>query len=332
MTRSPRWIRHPWLAGLGVVACFGVAAQETPVFEAGARLVLADVSVVNANTGLPVRKLAAEDFVVYDGDVQVPVSVFDSGTLPLDVALLVDLSGGSGVRNYLNDIRTPVGEIFNQLEPDDEIGVVGFKGNVKVYSQLETKARAWPVAREAVLDQAITKSVAKLLPALTTAGGLFQGIRPPDRRRVVFVVSHNVEKPIPKTLTKAVAALERTEASVIGVLVPLIRRSYQGSHHRIGLPIPGPKQLPQTPVYSETEEPEGGALEAVLKSIHGELLRPDDVKLEIWEAFHRLRSTYLVGFYAPQRKGQHNIRVELTPAAQARLGAVEIRHRRGYTQ
>ncbi len=318
-----------------VAASFGMA-QPAPVFEASTRLGLVDVSVTDLKNKIPIPRLSAEDFVLRDSGVQAPIRVFGAASTHLDIVLIVDTSGGTGRMERMNDISTPVRAVLSELEIEDHIGVLSVNADVTTHAPLSGQAQGVNAAREALNKQVDRGVPAQLLAAITTAAGMFKGPRTEERRRVIFLVTHNVQVAKAKELELAASTVSRADATVVGVVVPFLRRTTSGGSSRgfgIGLPIPGGMKTIQKKVkVTETVLPEGGAVDALVEATGGELIHPIDVPFEISTLFHRLRARYLLGFYAGETKGFHPIEVELSPTARAREGTVEIRHREGYWQ
>src|SRR5687768_17731231 len=82
-----------WIAaGLAGVAAAGVlAAEQQPVFRSAADAVTVNVSVRRSNR--PVTDLRARDFVVRDNGVTQTVAALVYEKLPVDVTVLLDVSG-----------------------------------------------------------------------------------------------------------------------------------------------------------------------------------------------------------------------------------------------
>jgi VWFA-related protein len=326
----------------GVIFCLStgvlVLAQQTATFDATTRLVLTDVSVTQRVSGLSIDRLSSSDFTILDETHPRPVAVFDSSHLPLDVVLLIDTSGGEGApREKPTDIRSPVRAIVKELRPGDRLAVASFSGKTTVHSELtDNEDAAYKAVGEAVGGQSRTSANAKLFDAITVGVGLFKGRRTGDRRRVVAIVTHNLEVANEKSVRKVSTAVLESGASVLAIVAPLSRVTYSGRSRGmvLGVPIPGGPQISRQsePTITSRTAPEGGSVDAIVEAAGGELLRPTGFPLEIGEAFDRLRSNYLLGFYAAESKGFHSIRIALTGEARARVGDVRIRHRSGYTQ
>lgn len=100
-------------------------AQQNPVQqaapEAGQRV--ATVTVLDHNHH-PVAGLKAEDFTLYDGDKQQPISAITSANTPACIGILVDESGS--MRQKLAAITSAVAEFARSGNPDNQVFLVFF--------------------------------------------------------------------------------------------------------------------------------------------------------------------------------------------------------------
>jgi len=98
-------------------------AQQAPP-EAGQRVVT--VTVVDHNHH-PVTGLKAEDFALYDGDKQRPISAVTSTNVPACIGILVDESGS--MRQKLSAITSAVAEFVRSGNPGNQVFLVLFSDN-----------------------------------------------------------------------------------------------------------------------------------------------------------------------------------------------------------
>src|SRR5271170_6074082 len=117
------------LSGLAVLAAIGfhppVQAQDPGqgIIRVGVNLVLVDATVKN-KSGQIMADLKKEDFEVReDGAVQ-RLDVFSKDELPLEVALVLDLSDSIGP--FLEPLRDAANTALAALKPDDEVALFTF--------------------------------------------------------------------------------------------------------------------------------------------------------------------------------------------------------------
>ncbi len=101
-------------------------APGAAAFDARVELVTLSVSVLDEN-GAPISDLTPEDFVIFeDGSLREAAMVLSPGGTPLDIALLVDLSGS--MRNA--DWRDRARDFLDALSADDCAFLLGFSTSV----------------------------------------------------------------------------------------------------------------------------------------------------------------------------------------------------------
>jgi len=100
--------------------------QSTAAFDARVELVTLSVSVLDDN-GAPVADLTPDDFIIFeDGSLREAALVLAPDETPLDIALLVDLSGSMRSANWRDRAR----DFLESLSPDDCAFLLGFSTNV----------------------------------------------------------------------------------------------------------------------------------------------------------------------------------------------------------
>lgn len=161
-------------------------AQEQPqsVIRVGVNLVLLDATVKN-KSGQIMADLKKEDFEVREDGVVQKLDVFSRDELPLEVALVLDLSDSIGP--FLGPLRDAATTALAALKPDDEAALFTF-------------------STEAQLRVPFTKDKSKIAEEINTfhAGGatnINDGIfiasqnllkLPPKGRRVIILISDDV--------------------------------------------------------------------------------------------------------------------------------------------
>lgn len=114
-----------------------------PVFRSRSTLVSVDVSVRSRNQ--PVRGLAASDFVLTDNGVPQKVELVDVASIPVDVSLVVDLSGSTdGAQDRYRDDVAGIARIIRE---GDRIRVIAFSRDVDEILPLSPAGTRPPVDR-----------------------------------------------------------------------------------------------------------------------------------------------------------------------------------------
>ncbi|MEK6287581.1 MAG: VWA domain-containing protein [Acidobacteriota bacterium] len=103
-----------------------------------ARLVNLNVKVTDVS-GKTLPALRKEDFVVYEDDVKQVVSYFEPVTAPLNIVLLLDLSGST--EHKIKTMKKAAQKFVDSLKPTDRIAVAGFTRRFFVISNFTTDHR-----------------------------------------------------------------------------------------------------------------------------------------------------------------------------------------------
>jgi Ca-activated chloride channel family protein len=105
------------------------------VIKLEARLVNLNVKVTDA-AGKTLPALKKEDFVVLEDDVRQDVSYFEPVTAPLNVVLLLDLSGST--ERKIKVMKRAAQKFIDSLKPNDHIAVAGFTRRFFIISNFTT--------------------------------------------------------------------------------------------------------------------------------------------------------------------------------------------------
>jgi VWFA-related protein len=108
------------------------------VLKLEARLVNLNVYITDFN-GKTLPSLKKEDFVVYEDNVKQDVSYFEPVTAPLNIVLLLDLSGST--EHKIKVIKKAAQKFVDSLKPSDRIAVAGFTRRFFIISNFTTDHR-----------------------------------------------------------------------------------------------------------------------------------------------------------------------------------------------
>jgi VWFA-related protein len=285
--------------------------QETPVFRSDVTMVRVDAQVVDGKR--LVAGLGREDFEVFDEGQRQEVAYFGRESEPLDVLLLLDVSGS--MRRYVEEMAQVAREALRQLHAADRVAVMLFSRRSKVSE--EFTADFAEVAREmsaAVREQGLGAGTAineALLAAAAYAG------RQPARpgRRAILILTDNLGLNYQTPNEQVVRALYEADC----VLNAIVARGGE----RPKPPRPGEYVNPDfTPsdVFRLAEETGGEAVKA------------ERAGAAFQEMMERLRTRYSIHYRAPEAPAGsfRRIRVALSEAARKRLPRAEVRARAGY--
>src|SRR5580704_4972158 len=147
----------------------------------GVNLVLLDATV-KTKTGQIMDNLKKEDFQVREDGVAQKIDVFGVDQLPLNVALVLDLSGSMGP--YLGPLREAAKTTLEALKPDDSVALFTFSTDAQMRITLTHD----------------TAQISEMIKTFKAGGltdindGIFDAAKyflelPPNGRRVIVLIS-----------------------------------------------------------------------------------------------------------------------------------------------
>jgi len=188
---------------LAIVLSLGtaVAAEQQPIFRSAADLVTVDVAVRNGNA--PVASLGKTDFELRDNTVLQTIDRVAYDVLPIDVRLLVDLSG-SITPDQLARYEVAIQQLGRTLSPDDRCEVSTFARRVSQTVALRPPPLAASFARPELDGTSFYD--AALLAMMTVAE--------PGRRQLTLLLTDGVDTVSFFNGPPLVDAAKRTDAVV----------------------------------------------------------------------------------------------------------------------
>jgi Ca-activated chloride channel family protein len=133
--------RHTLFGSLAIALVAGTTTQldaQRAAFRTGVEMVPLTVTVTDAS-GNYVTNLADRDFVVLEDGIQQPVSFFASEQVPVDLAIVLDVS--ASMRPHLPLVRKAAGGLVRSLRAADRAMVVAVKNAIGVPQPMTTDQR-----------------------------------------------------------------------------------------------------------------------------------------------------------------------------------------------
>ena len=286
------------------------AEQEAPTYRTGAALVRVDVEVTDGRRA--VTGLRQEDFVLREEGVERKAVAFGREAEPLEVALLLDVSGSMG--KMLRGMAAAGREALSQLRAGDRVAVFLFARRSRMAVELtDDVALAGRALQEAPLERELGAGTI-LNDALLAVAGYFREQPAFAGRRAVIVLTDNGGVHF-RSPDEAVARAFSDVNAVVNAIVP-----GESKPPRMAA---GPDVNPDfTPanVFRIAEE------------TGGEVLRSDDAGGRFRELMERIRLRYsLLLKPADGAAGTYRrLSVELAGEARRRYPKAEVRARAGY--
>ena len=297
MTMSKFWRNMARLSALVVClslrARISVPAQDQGTIRVAVNLVLVDATV-KAKDGQIMADLKKDDFEVREDGVAQKVEIFSRDELPLNVALVLDLSDSIGP--FLAPLRDAATVALAALKPNDEAALFTF-------------------ATEAELRLPLTKDKKKIADQISTfdargATNINDGIfvaaeyllkAPPNGRRVIILISDDVGTDAGGQGTRDIV----TEAIAADAVL-------------YNLKIPG--YNPPSTRFAASMIPGLVNIRKVMDATGGELFDVQDVAHldSVFSALiQRIKTRYTLGYYTMANGAEgkpHKLDVRLAPS------------------
>jgi VWFA-related protein len=332
---TPRWVLLAAMTALGVAAVSAqpfdllraapseVEGQQT-TFRSGVDGVTMQVSVLRGNR--PVGGLTDQDFELLDNGVHQTVATFASQRFPIDMTLLLDLSGSVEGR-LLQRLKAAVSDTAHALEPSDRLRLIAV-------SQVLHEVFGFRAGNEALpLDDLTAQGATSLYDALAAA--MMRSTEPARRQLIVaYTDGHDSASILDETAVRDIARLSDATADLV-VAVPMIDDK-DGAGHRLSQrpgTIDGILSGPVTTTRAATTRDD-----AQLLKVLGDLVGPtggqivaltpgDSVSRTFGAALERFRAGYVLQ-YVPTgvaSVGWHDVSISVK-----RPGRFDIQARKGY--
>ena len=295
------------LSGVVLIACatgaIGLAAQQQPIFQGEGDTVRVFVTVTDKD-GRLVTALSRDDFEIRDNGRPQPIAIFDNGSQPIQLVVMLDVSGS--MQGNLPLLRQGASHLFAALGPGD-------------------RARVGTFGREITISPAFTSDPTVLSAGLPTSIApdaptpLWRGIdhamaafdEQDTARRVVLVLSDGRDSGSfslgQRPVSQAQVIDEARDQDVMVYAIGMRSRGPRSPMTSIG---PGSLQstlaadLPDPGLARVAEETGGGYLE---------LRASEDLGAAFAQVADELHRQYLIGYAVPDRDGKvHDIDVRVS--------------------
>jgi len=249
----------------------------------------------------PVRDLKRTDFLVRDDQELRDIASADFSSQPLDIILLIENT--AGMRPLFDWIVDAARRALPKLDHRDHVAVVVFGG-----TQLLTIGFCAKPDRimNAIRQSPRAGDTAELNSAIVAASNyLQQNARPESASAIVMLTRNDGRRQLTDEATRNMLWRGNvTLSGLISKLGPVARRN-------------GPDVADVRPL---------------IEAAGGDMLEMDRKNVPLGEIFQRLHERYAVTYRAPEGRAEtiHNLTVDLTPEAKARLQDLKIRVRGGY--
>jgi len=286
-------------------------AQETEplVFRSGVSLVKVD-TLVTAKDGRPIQKLEKQDFAVFDENAEQAITYFETDKAPLDVLLLVDVSGS--MKRSIEEMAKATQSALASLQPQDRVSVMLFARRTAVRQAFTTQSGEVKRALGEAFRENSLGSGTLINPSLLVAAEHMSKQEPRGRRAVIILTDNqglNYQSP-DEDVVKAFLSAD----TVLNAIV-----------------VRGGKAPPKEAIANPDFSPAN--VFAIAEQTGGETIAAKKAG-EAFEAMvERIRSRYSIQYALPSGASPgsfHKVRIELRDSAQKRFPNARIAARSGY--
>ena len=289
-----------WWSLLAILA-FPVldGADDRPVFTSGITLVHVEAQVRDTG-GNPVSGLSKLDFRVFDEKGERPVVAFAAEPEPLDIVLLLDVSGSMNLAS--EPIAIAGGRALSRLRKGDRVAAMVFSSETKLlapftdrFDSIEETLRQMQTAK--------FRGSTYCYDGIYEAATLFRGVDSQGRRRAVVIVTDNMTGRGKHSLESAMENLWESDATLNGLIT--------GRRARFAPPLP-PRMR--------------GGIQRLVARTGGEMLAVSDVDSAFPEILNRIRKRYSVYYRLPESEpgSLRSVRVELSADANRRFPSARV--------
>ncbi|MCZ2156114.1 MAG: VWA domain-containing protein [Bryobacterales bacterium] len=298
----------------------GTEAGEFVIRE-DVRLVRADVQV--ADKGQIVDGLTQSDFVLFDNGRATPITDFGEETDPVDLVMLLDVSGS--MTSYLQEVSRAAGVALNQLMPEDRVGVMIFSKQGKLLNGLTseradvlTSLRSLTRLPEMAAGTAINASIMDAIKIFEedAAAGNYDA----RRRRAILILTDNWGLNYKMPDRRVLRELQEQSISLNAIVVGRVQK-----------PTAGWKEADDD--LAEELDFSPANVFRLAEETGGEIFTSLEKDKGLGEILSRIRTRYSLYFKPPANAAPgtfRKIRVELAGAAARAHRKAEIRVRAGY--
>jgi VWFA-related protein len=283
---------------------------ETPVFRTGVADVRVVVQVLEDNQTL--KGLSKDDFMVTDQGQPQPIAACDREKEPLDLLLLLDISGS--MRKHIQEMSDTARDALQFLSPGDRVAIMtfGVRSNLH-FDFFDNHAEVARQLRTAPDDQEKVGYGTAINSAVIAAARLLGKDENPGRHSIL-IVTDNLGLNYQANDQLAIGYLLRADAVLNAIVI--------GRGIRPGPPKPG-----DNPDFTPAD------VFRLAEATGGEAVRAERAATFFPEMVARIRDRYTVSYHLPEgaRAGQfRRLEVTLSPAARRLHPKAEVRARTGY--
>jgi VWFA-related protein len=286
------------------------AEGQTPVFKTGVSDVRVVVQVTQNNQ--TVKGLTKDDFIISDSGKPQPIASFSQEREPLNLLLLLDISGS--MRVHIEEMAAAALDALKFLTPGDRVAIMTF--GVRANVHFDWFDNHSEIARQlgaAVDDQDQVGYGTAINNAVIEAAKYISKDEDPGRHSILMVTD-NLGMNYRLNDHMAIGYLLKADATLNAIVVGRAIR-------------PRPAKAGDNPDYTPAD------VFVLAEETGGEAVKAEKAAAFFPQMIERIRDRYTFAYHVPEgaKPGEfREISVSLTPAARQAHPDTQIRARSGY--
>ena len=325
---------------------YGVAAaddESTPVFRSDVSMGRIDTLVMDRSQH-PIGGLRKEDFLLRQDGKLIPIRNLAHEDLPVDVLLLLDVSGSMGV--HVQKVASAAHEALAALGNEDRVGIMVFTTHTRMRLPFRQDLNEVERKLDDVVASEHFSGGTNINGALLNAAAFVEREGRPQARHAIVIVTD--DQALPCDQARVSAALDRADAVLMVLLAPPflgLSGPYPGGGRPRGgqppvfVPWPGgggtggplggiilgrrrgPSGIPVPGSRPATVGYPGGISAGspeIARTSGGDSLNANDASA-VENTFQRIRQRYAIYFYLPEgMENGRGMELDLTDTARRR--------------
>ncbi len=331
-------------AFMAFAVCLPAIADDV-VFKSDVALTRVDAQVVDQN-GRAITGLQVNDFVLRVNGKTVPIRNFSSENTPLDVLLLLDVSGS--MRPHVERIADASEQALRILTPKDRIAIMIFDTSARVRLPFRSDRDEVTSELNHLLRSERFNGGTRITSALLSAASYMgRQARPEARRAIVILTDDETQDEEDEPAVESALARSNTILSFLQAPYEMPTMAGGGRRHGtwgsgggVGIPgtgwpgggigFPGGGPLGRGPGGYGGDPSHSAGTATIAQDSGGDTIQVDEASA-LRDTLARLRQRYALNFYLPEgmKPGDPtSVRVDLSQEAKLRYFDAEIHYRR----
>lgn len=335
------WILASLLAG--VIPLLAADDDNTPTFHSDVSVGRIDALVLD-HSQQPIVGLLKEDFVLRQDGKPVPIREVGYEDLPVDVLLLLDVSGSMQV--HIQRVASAAHEAMSVLGNQDRVGIMVFDTRTRVRLPFRQNLNEVERKLDDVVRSESFRGGTNINGALMDAAAYMDREERRQARHAIIIVTDDQAEPCNQA--RVLAALDKADAVLMVLLAPAWEGPYSqepfpgggrrggpmsspfpgvGGIPGLGGVILGPRSAPTTPGTPNLNAGRIAGSPDIARASGGDSLSVNDGSA-VQSILERIRQRYTVYFHLPEdMDAKRGLQLDLTDAARRRHPDATLQYR-----